>query len=78
MKDRAEMEAKFVSLVENSLVPAEVINFSHSLIMHVGNLLMSGYLTLVYAEDIHTDIQCDNQEKVLRTETFDNPINPNR
>ena len=54
------MEAKFVSLVENSLVPAEVINFSHSLIMHVGNLLMSGYLTLVYAEDIHTDIQCDN------------------
>ena len=71
MKDRAEMEAKFVSLVENSLVPAEVINFSHSLIMHVENLLMSGYLTLVYAEDIHTDIQCDNQEKVLRTGTFD-------
>ena len=32
MKDRAEMEA-YVSLVENSLLPAEVINFSHSLIM---------------------------------------------
>ena len=31
MKDRAEMEA-YVSLVENSLLPAEVINFSHSLI----------------------------------------------
>ena len=60
MKDRAEMEA-YVLLVENSLLPAEVIN-----------------LTLVYAEDLHTDIQCDNQEKVLRTETFDNPINPNR
>ena len=63
MKDRAEMEA-YVSLVENSLPPAEVINFSHSLIMHVRNLYlsieMSGYLTLVYAEDVHTDIQCDN------------------
>ena len=31
MKDRAEMEA-YVSLVENSLLPAEVINFSYSLI----------------------------------------------
>ena len=31
MKDRAEMEA-YVSLVENSLLPAEVISFSHSLI----------------------------------------------
>ena len=45
--------------------------------MHVRNhcltLLMSGYLTLVYAEDVHTDIQCDNLEKVLRTGTFDKP-----
>ena len=40
MKDRAEMEA-YVSLVENSLLPAEVINFSHSLIMHVRNLYVS-------------------------------------
>ena len=63
MTDRAEMEA-YVSLVENSLLPAEVVNFSHSLIMHVRNrylsIVMSGYLTLVYAEDVHTDIQCDN------------------
>ena len=63
MTDRAEMEA-YVSLVENSLLPAEVVNFSRSLIMHVRNrclsIVMSGYLTLVYAEDVHTDIQCDN------------------
>ena len=53
MKDRAEMKA-YVSLVENSLLPAEVIDFEflHSLIiMHVRSLYLSivrsGYLTLV-------------------------------
>ena len=38
---------------------------------------MSGYLTLVYAEDVHTDIQCDNGKKCLEQELLTNLINPN-